>query len=335
MLSQFWPPSASASMPISPNPPSKLYEDPAFSPDPQSHPFFANDNNTPYNPWQVSQPPMKRNSRQPPLSISTITGDIEDLHLQYPKTPIYSDDHSTTTSHETTSSWNTHTSASSASLSSAPTSHDSHSSKYTPVPPLPPPQPLPGLPEKKKKPISMFWRKSQPETSLEAPGLRPADRPEPPPPSYETILNNRPPASRTHTAPDMQRPIERPSLPPRPITTAADSKPPPTASRRIVGGQTIPTRKLDRIDELDESNPLGLPLHHGGPYEAIKEKVPIKESEPYNVGSQYQVRVPKLPFYHRLTISAAWNGQRKVPQSKLSWWHASQAVLTPFPIDET
>lgn len=32
-------------------------------------------------------------------------------------------------------------------------------------------------------------------------------------------------------------------------------------------------RALDMIDELDESNPLGIPLHHGGPYEAIQKIV--------------------------------------------------------------
>lgn len=32
-------------------------------------------------------------------------------------------------------------------------------------------------------------------------------------------------------------------------------------------------RELDMIDELDESNPLGVALHHGGPYEAIQKMV--------------------------------------------------------------
>lgn len=30
-------------------------------------------------------------------------------------------------------------------------------------------------------------------------------------------------------------------------------------------------RELDMIDELDETNPLGVALHHGGPYEAIQK----------------------------------------------------------------
>jgi len=30
-------------------------------------------------------------------------------------------------------------------------------------------------------------------------------------------------------------------------------------------------RELDMIDELDETNPSGVALHHGGPYEAIQK----------------------------------------------------------------
>ena len=32
-------------------------------------------------------------------------------------------------------------------------------------------------------------------------------------------------------------------------------------------------RELDMIDELDETNPSGVSLHHGGPYEAIQKMV--------------------------------------------------------------
>lgn len=36
---------------------------------------------------------------------------------------------------------------------------------------------------------------------------------------------------------------------------------------------------LDKIDELDESNPFGAAIHHGGPYEAISRFVQ-KDSTP-------------------------------------------------------
>jgi hypothetical protein len=32
-------------------------------------------------------------------------------------------------------------------------------------------------------------------------------------------------------------------------------------------------QELDRIDELDETNPFGPAIHHGGPYEAISRIV--------------------------------------------------------------
>jgi hypothetical protein len=44
-----------------------------------------------------------------------------------------------------------------------------------------------------------------------------------------------------------------------------------TASNSTLRRNNSRYRDLDPIDELDESNPLGLSLHHGGPYEAIKK----------------------------------------------------------------
>jgi hypothetical protein len=35
-------------------------------------------------------------------------------------------------------------------------------------------------------------------------------------------------------------------------------------------------RELDMIDELDETNPSGVALHHGGPYEAIQKVTPSR-----------------------------------------------------------
>ncbi|KAF8632982.1 hypothetical protein AX15_001579 [Amanita polypyramis BW_CC] len=46
---------------------------------------------------------------------------------------------------------------------------------------------------------------------------------------------------------------------------------------------------LDMIDELDESNPLGIALHHGGPYEAIRKMVDPRgyaHQAPYNPNQQ-------------------------------------------------
>ncbi|GLB35970.1 hypothetical protein LshimejAT787_0302580 [Lyophyllum shimeji] len=255
---------------------STLYDDPAFSDDPQAHPFFA----TPSAPWLTDW------ARPPPLPVQ----DTDEFQLlQPPNTPMFSDDHSSTT-HETSSSSN-HTSTTSTSLSSPPTSTDSHSSPWTPLPSEKVAQPLPWPPEtqKKKKNITMFWRRTPPETVLQSVNLARNATPEPSPPPQ---TGSRPAPARNATAPEKIKPANRPTLPPRPVTTAADSKPPPTASRRIIGGRAIRAHELDRIDELDESNPLGLPLHHGGPYEAVQKSISQETNEESaSIGSQYQLQM--------------------------------------------
>ncbi|KAF5385145.1 hypothetical protein D9615_001360 [Tricholomella constricta] len=265
---------------------SSLYDDPAFSPDPHSHPFFA----TTWAPPFHAQPGLKGDTCPQPLSTAN------DFQLLLPpNTSMFSDDHSSTT-HETNSSSN-HTT--STSFSSPPTSTDSHSSPWAPLPSDKVAQSLPWPPEtqKKKKNITMFWRKTPPETVLESVDLARNVLSEPSS-SRNMVQTNRPAPARNVTTPETIKSAKRPVLPPRSVTTAADSKPPPTSSRRIIGGLTIRAHELDRIDELDESNPLGLPLHHRGPYEAVQKAVnqESKERGPHNIGSQYQLATsPPVP----------------------------------------
>lgn len=81
---------------------------------------------------------------------------------------------------------------------------------------------------------------------------------------------------------------ERPSSAPLTSSARSDVSHPPLSNRR--NSRHLPRQhKLDRIDELDESNPLGISLHHGGPYEAamslskrptVPEPKPIPSPEP-------------------------------------------------------
>ena len=82
-----------------------------------------------------------------------------------------------------------------------------------------------------------------------------------PPPYEPSKEQSRPLALRVESAPEMH--LVQPVIPPQRPSTA------PLRRRN----------KLDKIDELDESNPLGMPLHHGGPYEAIGGIV--SQSRPY------------------------------------------------------
>ncbi|KAJ7071210.1 hypothetical protein C8F01DRAFT_421415 [Mycena amicta] len=85
-----------------------------------------------------------------------------------------------------------------------------------------------------------------------------------PPPDYE--FEHRPSPSRNDSAPELRH-IEPPGLGRRPQTA-----PPPNPSRRRQ------PHDLDRIDELDESNPLGVALHHQGPFEAVASMLKTPES---------------------------------------------------------
>ncbi|KAJ3750624.1 hypothetical protein DFH05DRAFT_102955 [Lentinula detonsa] len=101
-----------------------------------------------------------------------------------------------------------------------------------------------------------------------------------PPPSYDELSPNRPSTIRHISVPTLPSSQPKPmEVPPRPATTANDSR---TNEPRRNNTNTNPTRRnrgLDPIDELDESNPLGLSLHHESPYEAIK-KVTQTSREP-------------------------------------------------------
>lgn len=82
-----------------------------------------------------------------------------------------------------------------------------------------------------------------------------------PPPAYDDPGHSRPVTSRHTSVPVLPASnLERIDVPPRPATVANDDS--RNRPRR--------SRGLDPIDELDETNPLGHSLHHGGPYEAIK-----------------------------------------------------------------
>lgn len=236
------------------------YDDPAFSSDPHAHPYFST-------PWSLKPDDGPR-------------------LRQSPNGPMLSDDHSSTT-HESSSSSN----HSSTTLSTPPTSTESHSASWTPTSEKMSHLQWPPEVQKKKKTLAMFWRRTPPETVLASVDLIRNVSPDYSPPR-NMIPNRRPAPARNVTAPNVDVSSSRPKLPRRPATSPTDIKSPPQASRRTAGGLAMRGSKLDRIDELDESNPIGQPLHHGGPYEAVHNSTDqqIKQGNvPHNAGSLYQV----------------------------------------------
>lgn len=92
----------------------------------------------------------------------------------------------------------------------------------------------------------------------------------------EVVL--RPPINaRNASAPELHQPPRAVDVPPRPSTVPIPAEAaPPQPRRRSSKNPSIATapRDLDRIDELDESDPLGFAWHHDGPYEAIAKATP-------------------------------------------------------------
>ncbi|KAF8213260.1 hypothetical protein K438DRAFT_1084246 [Mycena galopus ATCC 62051] len=138
-------------------------------------------------------------------------------------------------------------------------------------------------------------------------------RPLSPPPEYEFMasphemlafelpLASRPKPFHNDSAPELHR-IEPPALPHRSATTPnLGSAPSASVSglRRPTNDRKQQAYDLDRIDELDESNPLGMAMHHEGPFEAIASILKAPQSQP----PPPQIRVPKAPKPGSLGIS--------------------------------
>ncbi|KAJ7042432.1 hypothetical protein C8F04DRAFT_77527 [Mycena alexandri] len=90
-----------------------------------------------------------------------------------------------------------------------------------------------------------------------------------PPPEYEILAPPpRPMPFRIDSAPELRH-IELPGLPHRSATAPILDAPAPAARRQQTNDRLRAAYDLDRIDELDESNPLGVAMHHEGPFQAI------------------------------------------------------------------
>jgi hypothetical protein len=280
-----------------------LYDDPAFSPDPHAHPFFTTSHDGWTSPPMVGHPTLRKDAHMPPhLVIPPVIKDSGEFRLiQPPNSPMSDDGPPTNPSpYSSPPSPHLYTDTSKATVAtatrsqSAPSSVQSHQANNAPTSDEQSRSPIEKS-EKKRNLLALFWRKSPPTSPTDKPvdpELKHHD--EVPPPSYETIFSD-PPSSVTSvsTRTETQSSTDVLSLTTQSTMVSTDSQQPSEAPRPRVGKHRNRRNKLDRIDELDESNPLGIPVHHGGPYEAIQRSVQpqSRRSDPYNVGSQYPVSV--------------------------------------------
>ena len=283
-----------------------LHDDLAFSSDPHVHPFFSISHDDWTCPPMVGHPTLRKDiPRLPHLVIPT--GDMRNSGefrlIQPPNSPMSPE--RSPTSHSPTPPTpppKPHlvtlppiTVTTDTPSRSAPSLVQSHSDSHANLSSTSgDPSPLPV--QKKKNPLAMLLRKSPPVSLTEQDvnfGQNPHS--EVAPPSYETIFSD-PPSSVPSDSPEAKTQSST-SLSTHSTLKSADSQESIDTYRSAVGRHRKHKNRLDRIDELDETNPSGIPIHHGGPYEAIyKLAHQSRRSEPHNIGSQYAVSAAMFPF---------------------------------------
>ncbi|OBZ79446.1 hypothetical protein A0H81_00791 [Grifola frondosa] len=168
-------------------------------------------------------------------------------------------------------------------------------------PPIPSRNPHPPPPPRSARPISTTQLDdSPPPSAASPPSATPTATPSEPALEAEpsasvkvtpsALKNDRPvfPA-RNISAPELRPPPPPTDVPPRP-STAPGPTPTHVVQRKLSKKPSIATapRDLDRIDELDETNPLGFTWHHDGPYEAI-----AKSQSQHDLAEEVASKKPK------------------------------------------
>lgn len=107
-------------------------------------------------------------------------------------------------------------------------------------------------------------------------------------------------APELHVPPTRETPVRANTTPfpaptPAPAantSTEAPNAPPVQKSRSRKPSIATPPRDLDKIDELDETDPLGLQWHNDGPYEAINKVVKGSLGKKSGDGAKIFVSLP-------------------------------------------
>ncbi|KAG0704374.1 hypothetical protein DFH29DRAFT_912061 [Suillus ampliporus] len=243
-----------------------VLNDPAFSSDPRVHPHFSLVSPTFYKELPSKSPIMFVNSisHTPPSTPGDLSPHQEFLYpIDDPDLVSHSpgseeDLPSPTISTSVSLDSDSHTalSAFSSPTVSSATSH-SHSLIYPKIPRVP-------------SPVSPLQHHLSPFLTSPV-SISPSHDPQSSPAMY-SLASNRPIPKRNVTAPEQREKVVKPAT--VRFNTApvhADGSNRPTGKRRMKNfiRRFTSSRALDRIDEMDETDPFGAGWHHGGPYEAI------------------------------------------------------------------
>ncbi|KAF5312356.1 hypothetical protein D9619_002904 [Psilocybe cf. subviscida] len=286
--------------------PSHLLSDPAFSPDPHSNPYFAS-NREPA--WAISPPaghPVFKNKQHRPPTVEVTTygtglseppNNLDFQLIQPPNSPVSFLDGGSGTEDPPSfpftipkplhSSLNPAKSTSSPSTKViAPLSVTTHveAPSAPAIPQLPPPKAI----KKRRMPFLSRRKTTQPTETYAAENTK-ASMPPPSALTDDVTREGRPAkALRMGSEPIMPQYGERSARQARSITTSTStpsSIAPTTSSMgsKLLSGRTS---ELDKIDELDETSPWGVALHHGGPYEAALRVIkPEKGRTPLGISN--------------------------------------------------
>ena len=221
-----------------------LLSDPAFSQDPLTHPYhsFA---------WPISPPvghPVIKNRNLRPFTLTD--PDSEFRLIQPPNSPA--SDISTQDSPRFPFPPTT----------TAPTDPPAASSS----PPVTRPQPSTKPGRKFRMPFLTRRKTTQPQPT-DSPLVPKTEDPAPAHPTHDVTKPPRPAARRVVSVPT--------AFTPHPATTGTDTprSTAPSSTTSAASKRLGRNHDLDRIDELDETSPLGISLHHGGPYEAAVQAI--------------------------------------------------------------
>lgn len=231
-----------------------LYDDPAFSSDPRSHPYFATEYNW-ASPPAPGHPTLKGQHRRRSFDThdATAEAEVDSFQLlQPPNSPTSPDgvDEPQSTSYP-------------------PPSSTSNTVALSSIPPAPihtsilPKTFMNSKDSTRKRGSLLSWLKeAQPNMGSFSNVTKPSQsHHDVPPPPYEANPTKvTKPAMLTVTSDRRSAPRSRLATIPASLQNGTNQRGPAPNWR---------LQDLDRIDELDESNPLGIALHHGGPYEAV------------------------------------------------------------------
>ena len=283
-----------------------LLSDPAFSTDPSAHPYAVR---TSHEPWLSSPPaghPKLKSKSRRRRSGDDSASDSEPFHIiPPPNSPVNFGLQNTTPfsvpQRVVTETVGPHSQSTSALTTAAEplSARQSHPNlSPAPITTAPPP----ATPRRRRITLMTILKRratQQPQSTASANSVPRKAL------NSSKSLSNKSDVTRTLAQPNR---MSNEGFPPNPVTlgNSVPSMPStihPTPTQRVVDIPANRLENLDRIDELDETNPWGIGFHHGGPYEAAVEAIRGKGNKVFPGHGSYNRGAPHFNDNVHLSLS--------------------------------